>query len=423
MSYTPTDWTTAKITPENLNHMQEQYQKAIDDASDIRYSPTQEIRCEVVSDFPAHHPGRIIFHTGMKMFFFSNGSQWLVNPQDAFLGNGQFGDFTSVDDVTFNVSTGDVAVRNYKSFTLNENDTLSVNNPCRCLIIRTWGDITINGTVDLDGKGGYGDRYITIGGTEYDLLGGLGGSGGENPSGEGGDEDSGQRCAGGMRGGGGGGGANGSGSRGLGGNKNTRFDDPNTTHVATGASLGDSLGDTWEEDAEDGINGGGGGGGATAVLMNDDYIVEAGPGRGNIHAAAGGGGGGIHVRDSQGNFYSDGGERPDQYKAGGGVLVLLSGGDVIINGQIRARGSSGGAGGDAYALGWYAIGGGGGGGSGGGRIIVIRRGDYTMTGETLLDGGSGGAGGSGMDDGSTASQYDGEDGSAGQSGNLDSYQI
>ena len=388
MPYNKTNWQTARITADNFNKLQTQYAEAVADAIGIRANGTAELQAEVVSDFPAHAPGRIIFHTGKKMFFYSNGTDWLLDPKETFWGDAQNGVFSSTGNVTFANTLGQTVIRNYRNFTLNPGHTITTQTGCRCLVIRAWGDITINGIVDLDYKGGFGDRYISIGGVQYDLLGGLGGNGGASLGGtNGGTVDSGLYGAGGMRGGGGGGGSNG----GTGGAKNARFDIPSST-LARGERVS-SLGNL---PFANGVHGGGGGGGADAIGMSGTYSVTGGPGRGSDTGAAGGGGGGIQIRFTSGFFEADGGERPAAGLHGGGCLILLAMGSITINGQIRARGSKGGRGGNAQVNGdWDAIGGGGGGGSGGGKIVVLRRGNYNFAGQTLLTGGAGGIGGNG----------------------------
>ena len=179
MAYTKTNWATAKISAANLNKAQTQYQQAIVDMWNARTNTTKEIRAYVVSDFPAHKAGLLIFHTGLKRFFMSNGSAWLVPPADAFFGGGTGGDYSSTGNITLTNAVGATVIADYSSFKLNENHTLTTQNPCRCLIIRSWGDIVIDGEINLDKKGGFGERYITIGGMQYDLMGGDGGNGGK----------------------------------------------------------------------------------------------------------------------------------------------------------------------------------------------------------------------------------------------------
>ena len=81
MAYVKTDWQTALITADNFNKLQTQYAEAVADAIGIRANGTAELRAEVVADFPAHSAGRIIYHTGKKMFFYSNGIEWLLDPK------------------------------------------------------------------------------------------------------------------------------------------------------------------------------------------------------------------------------------------------------------------------------------------------------------------------------------------------------
>ncbi|MEJ8546688.1 phage tail protein [Brevibacillus borstelensis] len=46
-------------------------------AIDVRKDQTKEIRTEVVSSFPSHANGRIIYHTGEKKFFGSANGKWV----------------------------------------------------------------------------------------------------------------------------------------------------------------------------------------------------------------------------------------------------------------------------------------------------------------------------------------------------------
>ena len=407
MGYTKTDWTTATITAANFNKLQEQYAEAVADAIGIRAEGTAELRAEVVTSFPAHQTGRIIFHSGLKRFFYSTGAEWLVDPKEAFYGDAQNGVFNSTGNATFSNNLGATVIRNYRNFTLNSNHTVTTERGCRCLVIRSWGDITINGIIDLDKKGGFGDRYITIGGTQYDLLGGLGGDGGGHDPGVGGAEDSGLRSAGGMRRGGGRGGGDG----GLGGRKNTPFS------LSGGLTEGGAIfeGSTsYGIQPENGENGVGGGGGASKVQSNGE--AEGGFGSANNSArAATGGGGQTRIRNQPSGFFARPvpltSPQPPAGESGGGVLILIAYRNIVINGQIRARGSDGGDGGKAYdgQYNFDSQGGHGAGGSGGGKVVAIRKGAYNFAGQIMVSGGQ--CGGPGDGTGFPESGDDGQDGS------------
>lgn len=65
--------TTAKLSPEAVTDV-----KLADSAKTVvRVDSTKELRVEVVSAYPAHAPGRFIFHTGEGEFKGSNGTAWL----------------------------------------------------------------------------------------------------------------------------------------------------------------------------------------------------------------------------------------------------------------------------------------------------------------------------------------------------------
>jgi hypothetical protein len=322
------------------------------------------------------------------------------------------GTLNSIGNITYTNTIGETIIKEYSDVILNSGHTMTISNPARALIITSQGNITINGTVNLDYKGGYGDRYLTVEGVNYDLLGGLGGDGGSTYTDNlGGKVDSGLRCAGGMRGGGGDGGK--WGTPGRGGRKNTPFDLDPTSYVdeAYESSSG-------SRNAASGENGAGGGGAATGLLMSGTWGAYAGPARGIADGGASGGGGAIHVRSSTGFHNAGGSTRPTAGLTGGGVLVLLARGNITINGQILARGINGGPGGAAYQINaWDAGGGCGGGGSGGGRVLSVYRGSYSNSGIVTLTGGAGGLGGSGYDG------NNGIPGSAGATGTISSFKV
>lgn len=336
--------------------------------------------------------------------FFSGGRKQTGIWPGPMFGTGELGHYSSKMGTPIPCNLGELVVLDCQSFTLNAGTGIWTENPVRALVIRSWGNIVINGSVMLDNRGGFGDRYLTIGGVEYDLLGGLGGNGGQggrawtsNPPKQasyGGEEDTGLRLAGGMLGGGGGGGGP---CGGNGGQKNAHY------MLKAGGGQGG-----YRDHVEAygyffggrGVNGSGGGGGA--------YVDEAG-GLGAIYAGSGGditpysvqgvailgggatgGGGGITAIRLDGTAYGGTGS---QGNLGGGVLIVIAAGDVIINGKIFARGGDGGRGGNAYGgygAWWMAGAGGGGGGSGGGRVIILHKGNYVNNGIVDLSGGQGG---------------------------------
>ena len=66
---------------------------------------------------------------------------------DYLFGDGSDGDVTMVSSSNYDTA------KNFKNFTLNAGVTLSVTSPLTPLILRCTGTCTINGTIDLRGKG------------------------------------------------------------------------------------------------------------------------------------------------------------------------------------------------------------------------------------------------------------------------------
>jgi|GEM_PF-3207076 len=401
MAYTKTNWATAKISNANLNKMQGQYEEAIVDMWNARTDTTKEIRAYKVDNFPPHRAGLLIYHTGLKRFFMSNGSAWLVPPADALFGGGTGGDFSSTGNIIIPNTLGATVIVDYSSFKLNENHKLTTENAFRVLVLRSWGDIVIDGEIDIAKRGGFPGRYITIGGVQYDLRGGAGGNGGDGGhghisygwGGSGGYADANEDCAGGRRGGGGGGGGAYAGFEpqgGAGGAKNTCVNPSIDTQWGGAGATPSGYSATRGSDGARGA--GGGGAGVTYVSYN--YYAYGGNGGGTLGGGSGGGGGASVVFGSRNGDGENGFTSPGEY--GGGALVLLAGGDIVINGQILARGGKGGNGGKGDIAGTGtggAGGGGGGGGQGGGRVIILRRGAYTLNGSIVVTGGAGGTGG------------------------------
>jgi hypothetical protein len=136
--------------------------------------------------------------------------------------------------------------------------------------------------------------------------------------------------------------------------------------------------------------GGGGGGGSFAIL--GDPGTSCGPSAGGVAGVfsftdipspvLGGLGGGAGADGFAGFFGTGGG--------GGGAMVIMAGGDIIINGSISARGGDGGT--SAPNAGQ---GGGGGGGGSGGMIVIKSSGQITNNAAINADGGNGGIAGQG----------------------------
>ena len=282
------------------------------------------------------------------------------------------------------IQFGDPVVKNFQNLTINSGVLFSPLRACRGMIIYCTGNLTVNGTISMTGKGGgVGSKiaspigYATSTDSRYDLVdatlyfnnfssstaGGYGipthwnwapsgsawfnnykirvplsgsvggGAGGIGPGGSAAVGSAGIFCCGG--GGGGGGAAGGPGNGGAGGS-GTIF------------------------------AGGGGGGGAQPNSSATSATLEAG---GAGTPGSGGGGAG----NPAGSGFTSGGIGV------GGLLILIVRGSVTINGTISNNGATGGS-----------PGGGGGGGSGGGRIMIIYGGTYINGGTVVANGGAGG---------------------------------
>jgi hypothetical protein len=295
---------------------------------------------------------------------------------------------------------GDIIVKNFQNLTINSGVLYSPLRACRGLIIYCTGNLTVNGTLSMTGKGGgvvtkiaapigiassTDSRYDLVDATLYfnnfssSTAGGYGIPTHWNwaPSGSawfsnykiriplsgsvagGGPATSGTIGLFSCGGGGGGGLAAGpfAGSGGAGG-RGTIF------------------------------SGGGGGGGAAPAVGGGGATFERG-GAGNSVGpgtvggpGSGGGGAGSPVGTSGGGAATNG-------ELGvGGLLIIIVRGNISISGTISNNGRSGGNG-----AGPGPSPGGGGGGSGGGRTIICYGGTYTNIGSVVANGGFGGSGG------------------------------
>lgn len=280
------------------------------------------------------------------------GDRTWVSPLSAigFFGDGSDG------AVTWSVSTNlnPATEKRYTTATLDSGQTLSVSSVNTPLVIHNTGDVTINGTVDLNGKGG-------------------GGGTGTSGAGTGGNGTAGNSIVSGWTNGAGTGASNSS--------------DPG----------GGGAGASWDADggaaATDGTEGTPG-----TKLDSDKYAFLSSILRG---AVCGGGGGGGSANNSGGAGNAGAGG------AGGGALVWCIGGNLTLGASsiIRANGDNGTAGsGTAAASGQTA---GGGGGGGGGMILVLVAGTITNSGVTVSA--TGGTGGNGHSNGSGTSGFKGGD--------------
>lgn len=338
--------------------------------------------------------------TANNLFYSNNFTISGLSSYGNYFGTGKDGSVTisgsaQVSASLNNISRefGDTIVKNYQDLTIGSGVFFSPLRACRGMVIYCTGNLTVNGTISMTGKGGgvatkiaspigiassTDSRYDLVDATLYfsnlssSAAGGrgipthwnwapsgsawfsnfkvrvplsgsvAGGAAGAN-QGNGAAGTAGIFCCG---SGGGGGGAGyyaqpaggGTGGRGT---------------IFTGGS------------------GGGGGGWAYATGGTGTYEVSA-PAAGSGGTGAGGAGG-----NSSGV---------------GGLLILIVRGNITINGTLSnngANGSNGSAPGEGPSGNYQS---GGGGGSGGGRIMIIYGGTYANTGTIVTNGGSGAGG-------------------------------
>src|SRR3989344_926407 len=240
---------------------------------------------------------------------------------------------------------------NYTTFNISSGATTTITGTS-ALIIKATGDVTIAGTLNLNGGDGgiayeCGEGYPSCGG-----LGGIGGPGGYN-GGRGGDYGL-NGYAGYGPGAGGGGNYGGGGGGGHGANGSNGMNNLNiggiTYSTVTGGSGGGGTGFNTVSTAG---NGGGGGGGYLKIASNGSItnsgIISANGGNGVNNYGGGGGSGGrinlISVNNitNSGTIRANGGGGVGVYGGGGGGgrIILQDVNGVITGGTITATGGIG----------------------------------------------------------------------------------
>ena len=342
--------------------------------------------------------------TAHNLFYSNNFTISGLSSYGNYFGTGADGDCTISSSAQISSSTspaglnniskenGDIIVKNFKSLTINSGIVFTPLRACRGMVIYCTGNLTINGTISMTGKGGgvgykiaapigvassTDSRYDLVDATLYfnnlsssasggrgipthwnwtpsgsawfsnfkvrvPLSGSVAGGAAGAYQGNAGAGTAGIFCCG--SGGGGGGGGYYSNATGGAGGRGTIF---------TGGS------------------GGGAGGMPYATGGAGTYEVSA---PSNI-----GGGGGTGAGGSSGNS-----------RGVGGLLILIVRGSVTINGTLSSNGANGSNGTAPSPDNEYQSGGGG--GSGGGRIMIIYGGTYNNTGTIVVNGGSGAVG-------------------------------
>lgn len=329
-------------------------------------------------------------------------------PQNWY-GDASDGDLNTSGNVTLTSSVdGDVIVKQYNNLVINSGHTLTVSNRCKGLVLYVKGDCTIDGTIDMTGRGAYVDpiaagvgsngiRFARLKSGESDVLpasevDGCGASliaTEENQSGIFGNGKIFQivRSA-------------SSGCGGKGGDAKFIGLPPSGSGGQNGTCFG----------------GGAGAGGAAYYGGPNAGTANGGPGGNGFTPTStnGGGGGGAGNAGGSGGVASGGATSGSAGSTGtGGLIVLIVRGNLTIgaSGVIRSNGANGGAGG-AGAPG-FTTGGTGGGGSGGGIIVILHGGTLSNSGTIQANGGSGGAGGY-----SPSASYNEAPGYSGDSGTI-----
>lgn len=351
-----------------------------------------------------------------------NKTAFTVNAQLDGFGDGSDGDFSSTENVTIPVVTEDASsvIKQYSSFTLNAGHTLTTDKRCRGLFIFCQGDVTINGTINMNGKSGKVSKensaqrilQIPVGVYAIDVPpGGTAGNGGSG--GPGADDETPQRGKGGTGGsatsstwfGGGFGGAGG----GAGGGRGNQTDRGGYDGGNAGTSNLDNL------------VGAGGIGGAFLNAGSVGGNLSGGGGGSGGDGGVAGGGGGAGVAGGGGG-YMDATAGASSGGQGGGLIVIIAKGNITIGSGaiITANGLNGGVGGNGADGGVSTGDGGGGGGQGGGGggvVVLAYGGSYSNAGSITVNGGTGGAGGA-KGTGGTITTYPATNGVSGSNGTV-----
>ena len=340
-----------------------------------------------------------------EQFYSNNNTVINQGTYNNYFGNANRGNLTISSSAQVSASLnnisdlyGDIIVRNYQNLTINSGVLFSPLRACRGMVIYCAGNLTVNGTISMTGKGGGVANKIaspigiaTSTDSRYDLV------------------DATlyfNNCSSSVAGG-----------RGIPTHwnwapsgslwfNNYKIRIPLSGSVAGGTG-GGPTGNAAGSTGTAGIFccGGGGGGGSGAPNTN----VAGTGGRGTIFAGGAGGCGGFgfggapeptslfeasRSNGSPVNSGAGGAGNPPSIGSGGaagtgvgGLLILIVRGNVTITGTVSSNGAVGGNGTGP------SVGGGSGGGSGGGRIMVIYGGTYTNAGSVVANGGNGGTGG------------------------------
>ncbi len=343
-----------------------------------------------------------------NLFYSNNTTVGSLSSYDNYFGTGADGNCTVSSSAQISSSTspaglnntlyGNTIVKNFQNLTINNGILFSPLRPCRGMVIYCTGNLIVNGTISMTGKGGgvgnkiaaplgiassTDSRYDLVDATLYFNNFSSSASGGRGipthwnwaPSGSVWFSNFKIRVplSGSVAGGTAGSGAGGAGIFSCGGGGAGGNSPYNGAWIGGNGGRGTIFSG----------GGGGGGGGDGGGFPTATQVFEVG-GTGN--GGAGGGAGsplGVYIPSwaptVAGTAGGDG---------VGGLLLLIVRGNITINGTISNNGRNGGNGGYTNA----AVQCGGGGGSGGGRTLIIYGGTYTNAGSVVTNGGSGGSG-------------------------------
>ncbi|WP_320175803.1 hypothetical protein [Maridesulfovibrio sp.] len=352
------------------------------------------------------------YHKGENLGWSAAGPVSSIVMSDVFelnyWGNGSDGDAVIAADTALpSTLNGDIVVKNYKSLTVDAGATLTVDKPCRGLMIYVDGDCTINGTISMNGKGckaNPADSVVT--------------SNTPVPPSDGNPVDANgfvltRFKAGGV--------SIGSGSNLNGCGNAAKESESNQKAVDVGLKL------VFPRNRNSSIYGGNGGKGGNRGACYGIGSLSGQSGQSGVIATCFGGGFGGEGGDGGGN--DNGGLAPLE---SGGLLILIVKGKLTIGPDaiVSADGVDGNNGGGANSGNCptssgnvYGGGGGGGaaGGSTGGWVVILHAGQLTNNGSINVDGGNGGLGGPGGWGGPNAHATPGsagENGIAGASGTI-----
>jgi len=330
--------------------------------------------------------------TAHNLFYSNNFTISGLSSYGNYFGTGKDGSVTisgsaQVSSSLNNTLYGDTIVKNYQDLTINSGILFSPLRACRGMVIYCTGNLTVNGTISMTGKGGgVGNKIAAPIGvasstdSRYDLVdaslyfNNLSSSvaGGQGIPTHWNWAPSGSAWF-----------------------SNFKVRVPLSGSVAGGAA-GAHQGNGSVGTAGIFCCGSGGGGGGSGYY---GFANGGAGGRGTIFAGGGGGGGAGYNVTGGTSAYEVGAPAASN---GGGIgaggnalgtsalLILIVRGNITINGTISSNGSTGGNASDPVSPGpsWS---GGGGGGSGGGRIMIIYGGTYNNAGSIVANGGSGGS--------------------------------